>query len=56
MTVGAWSRDHVKKAERMEKATENWIAFEILSVLRLPWWVDVMVNLSGFYVAVVFFL
>ena len=36
------------------RATENWIAFEILSAVRLPWWVDAIVNLFGFYVAVVF--
>ena len=36
------------------KITENRIAFEILSAIRLPWWVDAMVNLSVL-MAVVFF-
>ena len=38
------------------KATdlENRIAYKILSTVRLPWQVNAMVNLPGFYTAVVF--
>ena len=50
MGVGGWPADHAKKAE----LTDNLIAFEILSALRLSLWVDAMVNLYGLYMAVVF--
>ena len=42
--------------EKLGKATENRIEFEILSAVRLTWWVNVIANLSGFYVAVVLFM
>ena len=53
MAVGAWLRSR-QKSRAHGKVKENWIAFEILSAVRLPWWVDAMVNLAGFYMAVVF--
>ena len=50
MTVGAWLRSH-QRSRAHGKATENRIAFGILSAVRLPWWVDAIVNLSGLYMA-----
>ena len=41
MAVGAWPWSR-QKSRAHGKATENWIAFEILSAVRLPWWVDVL--------------
>ena len=36
------------------KKPSAWKGHRKLSAVRLPWWVDTMVNLSGFYMVVVF--
>lgn len=50
---GAWPRSRQRNWAH-GKAKENRIAFKILSAVQLLWWVDVMVNSSVFYNAVVF--
>ena len=59
MAVGAWPPSRQKsRAQNIENQiafffiyNSTKLVFEIISVVRLLWGADVMVNLAGFYVA-----
>ena len=54
ITNGCWSVTAITpKSGAYGKITENWIAFEVHSAIRLPWWVVAVVSLPGLYMAVV---